>query len=120
MHRFHKLPLLVSFFRSNNNFFTTISIGKSLPFFSASAGVIGLSGSRRDTPTSAQLAGKAVARKIGLKGYNRVYLKVVSNFDPTVKGFLRGLKSSSVRVLKLLHLKPITHNGVRLRKPRRM
>lgn len=116
----YRPSLFLSLSRSNNNFFVSLSLGNNPPFFTASAGVLGLSGSRRDTPTSAQLVGKAVAKKIITRGYTRFYLRVASSFDPTIKGFLRGLKQPPLKILKLYHLRPATHNGIRLRKPRRM
>lgn len=116
-----KPPLFVSFFRSNNNFFITLSLGAKIsPFFSNCAGVLGLSGSRRDSPVSAQLAGRAIAKEVRLKGYSRFYLKIRGGFDNTVKGFLRGIKSSALTVMKIYHIRPASHNGIRLKKHRRM
>jgi len=115
-----KPALFVSLTRTNNNIFVSLSYRESSPFYHSSAGVLGLSGSRRDSPTSAELSGRIVSKIIRSKGYRKFYLRVGSVFDSTLRAFLRGLKFFSTSISKLEHQKPVAHNGVRLKKPRRM
>lgn len=106
--------------RTRNNLFFSVAHKNGRPLYRTSAGVIGLSGSRRDTPTSAEVAGRAFNKQISNRGYTRCYLRIDGRFDTCVRAAVRGLCFSTVVFSKLDHIKPITHNGVRLKKPRRM
>jgi ribosomal protein S11 len=106
--------------RTNNNFFVSLSYKDEEPFYHSSAGVLGLAGSRRDSPTSIELTGRALSKQIRLRGYKRFYLRISSVFDSALRAFLRGLKFYPVTISKIEFVKPVTHNGVRLKKPRRM
>ena len=120
MVKLKKPALFVSLVRTNNNIFVSLSYRDQPPFYHSSAGVLGLSGSRRDSPTSAELAGRMVSKLIRGKGYRKFYLRVASVFDSPLRAFLRGLRFFASSTSKLEHRKPVAHNGVRLKKPRRM
>jgi small subunit ribosomal protein S11 len=106
--------------RTKNNLFLSVTRKDGRPLYQTSAGALGLSGSRRDTPTSAEVAGKSFNKQISNRGYTRCYLRVDGRFDTTVRAAVRGLCFSAITFSKLDHIKPVTHNGIRLKKPRRM
>jgi ribosomal protein S11 len=115
-----KPALFILLTRTKNNLFLAVTKSNGRPLCQTSAGVIGLSGSRRDTPTSAEVAGKSFVKQISKLGYGRCYLRIKGRFDTCVRAAARGLSASPVVFSKLDHIKPTTHNGIRLRKPRRM
>jgi ribosomal protein S11 len=117
---FKKPAIFIFVNRTNNNVFLSLTHRNGKSFYHSSAGILGLSGSRRDSPTSCELAGKAIAREVQKLGYRRVYLKIGGLFDPSIRGVIRGLRSSSLILSKFHYVQPTTHNGIRLRKPRRM
>jgi ribosomal protein S11 len=115
-----KPALFISLTRTKNNLFLSVTKLNGRPLYQTSAGVIGLSGSRRDTPTSAEVAGKTFVKQVSSRGYARCYLRIDGRFDTCVRAAVRGLSSSTIVFSKLDHTKSMTHNGVRLKKPRRM
>lgn len=116
-----KPALFVALRRTNNNLFMSVTKVNRRPLYQTSAGAIGLSGSRRDSPTSAELAGKTFTKQVTSRGYTRCYLRVDGRFDSCVRAAVRGLRSSSAIIFSRLdHIKPVSHNGLRLKKPRRM
>ncbi len=118
--RLLKPALFVLLKRTNNNIFMCLSRRNGVPLYQTSGGSTGISGSKRDTPASAETATKALAKEIVNRGYSRCYLLIDGVFDNTVRGAVRGLQSSGqITFVKLQHLKTVAHNGVRKSKPRR-
>ena len=116
-----KPALFVALRRTNNNLFLSVAHRGRRPLYQASAGSIGLSGSRRDSPTSAELAGRTFTKEVKNRGYTLCYLRVNGRFDTCVRAALRGLYSTSKIIFtKFDWVKPMSHNGLRLKKPRRM
>ncbi|MBA3430073.1 MAG: 30S ribosomal protein S11 [Actinobacteria bacterium] len=85
----------------------------------ASAGNMGLKGSRKSTPFAAQLAAEAASRRAQEHGVRRV--------DVEVKGpgsgretAVRSLQASGLEVIGIRDVTPVPHNGTRPRKRRRV
>jgi ribosomal protein S11 len=116
----YKPALFLVLKRTNNNLFFSVTKRDGKPLYQTTAGVIGLSGSRRDSPTSAEISGKKILKQIKLRGYTRCYLRIAGLPDPCLRAAVRGLRSAKdVIFSKLDYVQPIAHNGVRLRKERR-
>lgn len=118
--RSRKPALFIFVVRTNNNIFFCLSKRNGLPLIHSSAGVLGLSGSRRDSPTSAELSGRSFVRQVLRRGYRRCYLRVTGIFDSALRAAIRGLRASHVRFSRYQYIKPVSHNGVRLQSSRRM
>ena len=85
----------------------------------ASAGNVGLKGSRKSTPIAAQLAAASCARKAMEQGVRKV--------DVLVKGpgsgretAIRSLQNAGIEVSGIKDVTPIPHNGCRPPKRRRV
>ena len=85
----------------------------------ASAGNVGLKGSRKSTPFAAQLAAESCARKAMEQGVRKV--------DVLVKGpgsgretAIRSLQNTGIEVSGIKDVTPIPHNGCRPPKRRRV
>ena len=85
----------------------------------ASAGNVGLKGSRKSTPFAAQLAAEAASRRAQEHGVRRV--------DVLVKGpgsgretAIRSLQATGLEVIGIKDVTPVPHNGCRPRKRRRV
>ena len=85
----------------------------------ASSGNVGFKGSRKSTPFAAQLAGEAAAKRAMDHGVRKV--------DVMVKGpgsgretAIRSLQAAGLEILGVKDVSPQAHNGVRLKKRRRV
>lgn len=115
-----KPALLILIKRTSNNIFFSVSHRNGLPLYQTSGGSTGISGSKRDTPASAETAAKLFFNQVLQRGYHRCYLRIDGMFDNTTRAAVRGLQSSGlINFSKIQHSKVVTHNGVRLPKVRR-
>ena len=85
----------------------------------ASSGHVGFKGSRKSTPFAAQMAAEAAARRAQEHGMRKV--------DVFVKGpgsgretAIRSLQAAGLEILGVKDVSPQAHNGVRLKKRRRV
>ncbi|HEY7438637.1 MAG TPA: 30S ribosomal protein S11 [Acidimicrobiia bacterium] len=104
---------------SFNNTIITISDQQGNTISWASAGNVGLKGSRKSTPFAAQLAAESAARRAMEHGVRRV--------DVVVKGpgsgretAIRSIQNTGIEVLGIKDVTPIPHNGCRPPKRRRV
>ncbi|KKS33248.1 MAG: 30S ribosomal protein S11 [Candidatus Amesbacteria bacterium GW2011_GWA2_42_12] len=84
-----------------------------------SAGSAGFKGARRSTPFAATTAVDTVARKAMAKGIREVevFLKGPGSGRDAA---LRALKSAGMKMNLIADVTPVPHNGVRLKKRRRV
>ncbi len=85
----------------------------------ASAGTIGFSGSKKQTPFAAQLAAENCARKAQEYGMTRVdvYVKGPGSGRETA---IRSLQAAGLEVGLIKDATPVPHNGCRPKKRRRV
>jgi small subunit ribosomal protein S11 len=102
-----------------NNTIISISDPEGNVLAWASAGNVGLKGSRKSTPFAAQLAAEAASRRAQEHGVRRV--------DVLVKGpgsgretAIRSLQATGLEVIGIKDVTPVPHNGCRPRKRRRV
>lgn len=102
-----------------NNTIISISDPEGNVLSWASAGNVGLKGSRKSTPFAAQLAAEAASRRAQEHGVRRV--------DVLVKGpgsgretAIRSLQATGLEVIGIKDVTPVPHNGCRPRKRRRV
>ena len=102
-----------------NNTIVTITDGSGNTLSWASAGNVGVKGSRKSTPFAAQLAAEAAARRAQEHGLQRV--------DVFVKGpgsgretAIRSLAAAGLEIVGINDVTPVPHNGCRPRKRRRV
>lgn len=100
---------------------TTISITdmQGNVIASASAGLMGYSGSKKSTPYVAGLIANSVATKaknFGLQDVN-VYVKGIGSGRESA---VRGLQSSGINVVSIKDVTPLPHNGCKRPRTRRV
>lgn len=85
----------------------------------ATAGASGFKGARKSTPYAAQTAMLAVLEKVKLMGLKEVSV-IVTGVGPGRESAVRALGNSGIEVVSIKDKTPISHNGVRAKKPRRV
>jgi small subunit ribosomal protein S11 len=85
----------------------------------ASAGSVGLKGSRKGTPFAAQLAAEAAAKKAMESGMRSVQV-LVKGPGSGRESALRALQASGFAITLIKDVTPIPHNGCRPPKRRRV
>jgi len=85
----------------------------------ASAGSVGLKGSRKGTPFAAQLAAEAAAKKAMESGVRSVQV-LVKGPGSGRESALRALQASGFAITIIKDVTPIPHNGCRPPKRRRV
>lgn len=85
----------------------------------ASAGTIGFSGTKKNTPFAAQLAAESVARKAQEYGVQRLdcFVKGPGSGRETA---IRALEATGMRIGMIKDTTPVPHNGCRPPKRRRV
>ena len=80
-----------------------------------------MKGSKRRSPLAGELIGKEVSKLLINFKAKRVGLSVKGKFTRVVRGVFRGLLTRSrTKFLFVAESKGVAHNGVRLRKKRRL
>ena len=102
-----------------NNTLVTITDVNGNAISWASAGVRGFRGSRKSTPFAAQLAADQAARAAQDHGMQTVSIRV-SGPGAGRESALRAIQSAGLRVTSIKDVTPITHNGCRPPKRRRV
>ena len=114
------VPYGVAHIKSSfNNTIITITDQSGAVIAWASAGNVGFKGSRKSTPFAAQMAAEQAARRAMEHGVRRV--------DVMVKGpgsgretAIRSLQSTGIEITGIKDVTPVTHNGCRPPKRRRV
>lgn len=84
-----------------------------------SPGKLGYKGSRKSTPFAAQQAAQTVAREVMALGMKKVEAWIKGP-GPGREAAIRSLRAAGLDVSSIKDCTPIPHNGVRLKKRRRM
>lgn len=104
---------------SFNNTIVTVTDESGGVIAWASAGSIGFKGSKKSTPYAASLAASAAIEKAKLRGLRkaRIYISGVgSGRDSAIRAF----HNASIEVEVIKDMTPISHNGCRRKKIRRV
>ncbi|MBU0692060.1 30S ribosomal protein S11 [bacterium] len=104
---------------SFNNTLITITDNYGNTISWASAGKMGLRGSRKNTPFAAQLAADNAAKAAMALGLRKVSINVRGPGGGR-DGAIRSLVASGLRILTIRDVTPLPHNGCRPRKRRRV
>lgn len=110
---------VVHIFASFNNTIVTISDVNGNVVSWSSSGMNGFKGARKSTPFAAQVTSEQAAKKAVEQGMKEVRVKVKG---PGVgrESAIRALESNGLKVLSILDITPIPHNGCRSPKRRRV
>lgn len=84
-----------------------------------SAGKLGFRGSRKSTAFAAQQAAREVTEDIKDRGMKKVEVWIKGP-GPGREPAIRSLRAAGIRVTGIRDCTPVPHNGVRLKKKRRM
>ena len=106
--------------RTKNNIIFKISHLNGIPLYQSTAGALGLPGSRRDSPTSADIATKKVMKKLEPYSDRHITCILTGPFDKISRAVIRSAESSGVIFSSFKTHNSATHNGVRSKKPRRV
>jgi small subunit ribosomal protein S11 len=104
---------------SFNNTLITITDNYGNTISWASAGKMGLRGSRKNTPFAAQLAADNAAKAAMALGLRKVSINVRGPGGGR-DGAIRSLVASGLKILTIRDVTPLPHNGCRPRKHRRV
>ena len=102
-----------------NNIIVTLTNAKGQVISWGSAGKAGFRGSKKNTPFAAQVAANSAAKEaydVGLRSVN-VYVKGPGSGRESA---IRALDASGIKVLTIMDITPIPHNGCRPPKKRRV
>ena len=102
-----------------NNTIVTITDPAGNVIASSSAGANGFKGSRKSTPFAAQVAGDIAARKAKEAGVRTVSVKIKGPGSGR-ESALRELQLAGLQVTMTKDITPVSHNGCRARKSRRV
>ena len=104
---------------SFNNTIITITANYGNTISWASAGKMGLRGSRKNTPFAAQLAADNAAKAAMALGLKRVTVEVRGPGGGR-DGAVRSLAASGLQIISIKDVTPMPHNGCRPPKRRRV
>ncbi len=110
---------VVNIYSTFNNTIVTIADPQGNTVAWASAGSVGLKGSRKGTPFAAQMAAESAARKAADAGMRSVQVHVKGP-GAGREAALRALQSAGFAVSLIRDVTPIPHNGCRPPKRRRV
>jgi small subunit ribosomal protein S11 len=104
---------------SFNNTIMTLTDDSGRVMAWVSAGALGFKGTKKSTPYTATLIGKAMSDKIRNFGITdvRVYISGVGQGRDAAA---RALVSSGLNLVSIADITPVPHNGCRPKKPRRV
>jgi ribosomal protein S11 len=85
-----------------------------------SAGKLGYKGAAKRTRLVAVQLGKRIGSESYSKNYRKLTLYLRGRISMLVRGVVQGLRLEQVQIRRLVYVREIAHNGVRLRKTRRM
>ncbi len=110
---------VVNIYSTFNNTIVTIADPQGNTVAWASAGSVGLKGSRKGTPFAAQMAAESAMRKAADAGMRSVQVHVKGP-GAGRESALRALQSAGFAVSLIRDVTPIPHNGCRPPKRRRV
>ena len=102
-----------------NNTTITLTSGNGNVISWASAGKVGLKGSRKNTPFAAQLAAETAAREAMDLGLRQVAVEVKGP-GAGREAAIRSLQAAGLEIISIKDVTPIPHNGCRPPKKRRV
>ncbi|HLC38577.1 MAG TPA: 30S ribosomal protein S11 [Patescibacteria group bacterium] len=104
---------------SFNNVIMTLTDTSGNTLGWVTAGSLGFKGTKKSTPYTASLIGKAMLEKI--KKYGISELKIfVSGVGQGRDAAARALSNANVNIVSIADITPVPHNGCRPKKPRRV
>ena len=104
---------------TRNNTILTLTDLEGNTQFSTSAGNLGFRNARKSTPFAAQMAAELLATKALNLGFSSIIVKVKGLGYGKESG-IRALYKSKLYIVKILETTPISHNGCRAPKKRRI
>jgi len=104
---------------SFNNTIITITDRSGAVLAWASPGTMGFKGSRKSTPFAAQQAASNVAREVLEMGMRKVEAWIKGR-GAGREAAIRSLRAAGLEVTSVKDCTPVPHNGVRLKKRRRV
>lgn len=110
---------IIYIFSTKNNTLITLTDLQGNTKFSTSAGVLGFKNSRKSTTYAAQAAAEQVALKALNMGFYSVIIKI-KGLGYGKESSLRILFKSRLLITKIIEQTPISHNGCRVAKKRRI
>lgn len=110
---------IIYIFSTKNNTLITLTDLEGNTKFSTSAGVLGFKNSRKSTTYAAQAAAEQVALKASTMGFHSVVIKI-KGLGYGKESSLRTLFKSRLLITKIIEQTPISHNGCRPSKKRRI
>ncbi len=102
-----------------NNTMISITDPNGNVLASASAGLLGYSGTKKSTPYVAGLAANSVAAKVKTLGMEQVNV-FVKGIGSGRESAVRALQSAGLNVVAIKDITPLPHNGCRRKKVRRV
>ena len=102
-----------------NNTMITITDEKGGAIAVSSAGALGFKGAKKSTPYAAQLAVSAAVEKAKLRGFSKANI-YVSGVGSGRDAAVRALTNANIEASLIKDVTPISHNGCRAKKPRRV
>ena len=102
-----------------NNTMITITDAQGNAIAWSSAGAKGFKGSRKSTPFAAQVAAEKAGRAAGDYGVKTVEVRIKGP-GPGRESAVRSLNALGYKVLNIIDVTPIPHNGCRPPKKRRV
>ena len=102
-----------------NNTIITITDNDGAVIKWSSPGKLGFKGSRKSTPFAAQQTAQEVSREVVALGMKKVEVWIKGP-GPGREPAIRSLRAAGLHVTGIRDCTPVPHNGVRLKKRRRM
>jgi len=115
--------MYLNIIETKNNVFVNLAKPNKKVVFKASGGMVPFKTRKRKFPLVAELLGKLIMEKLIFFKVRRVGICVHGPFNNVVRSFFRGLSATKKTKLKYIFVeekKGMAHNGVRLKKKRRL
>lgn len=104
-----------------NNLFFTISTRRGNVLSWSSCGTSGFKGPRRATPLAAEQSARQLADRLAKANFRWLVVEIHSLYSNRIRSALKGLFHGNLLRLATIRLKPpLSHNGSRLPKARRV
>jgi small subunit ribosomal protein S11 len=117
---FGKVVIVIIKITLNNVFFTVVSKRGNVIFWSSCGGG-GFKGPRRATALAAEQTGRALAEKLFSNGFRWVEIVVHSLYNSRAKAAMKGLSfDNCLQIVSVSLNTPLSHNGLRRKKVRRV
>ncbi|MBA7492610.1 hypothetical protein ES702_03160 [subsurface metagenome] len=102
-----------------NNTIVTLTDEQGNTIDWVSAGVLGFKGTKKSTPYTATLVGRAMADKVLRVGIKELRI-LVSGVGPGRDSAVRAIAAKGLNISSIVDITSIPHNGCRAKKPRRV